>query len=356
MKAILLAGGQGTRLRPLTLNTPKPVVPIFDRPFLTYQIDLLKQVPEIDEVVLSLNYQPEAIAAVFGDGSALGIKIRYVVEPEPLGTGGGIKFASRGHRRPDRRVQRRRAHLNRSRRRHPAASRAAGARHNRADAGGEPERLRPGGDRRPAEHPALPRKAASRSEITTNRINAGIYVLEPRHVRPHSGRRLVVDRAQVLPVADRARRDVPGLRLPGLLDRHRDAARSTSRCTTTSWPGASRAAPFRDQPAPRACVSPARADRRRARRSRARASWTTTSSSRPARASRPCRWSAAAPASRPKRRRGRRHHLARAASSGRAPPCSGSIAGRDCRLGANTVVEGGAVLGDGTILTDFTRV
>ena len=96
MKAILLAGGQGTRLRPLTLNTPKPVVPIFERPFLTYQIDLVKQVPEIDEVVLSLNYQPEAIAAVFGDGSALGIRIRYVVEPEPLGTAGGIKFASHG--------------------------------------------------------------------------------------------------------------------------------------------------------------------------------------------------------------------------------------------------------------------
>src|SRR4029453_10485949 len=57
MKAILLAGGKGTRLRPLTLNTPKPIVPIFNRPFLMYQIDLLKQVPEIDEVILSLNYQ-----------------------------------------------------------------------------------------------------------------------------------------------------------------------------------------------------------------------------------------------------------------------------------------------------------
>jgi NDP-sugar pyrophosphorylase family protein len=56
MKAILLAGGKGTRLRPLTLHTPKPIVPIFDRPFLRYQIDLLRQVPEIDEIVLSLNY------------------------------------------------------------------------------------------------------------------------------------------------------------------------------------------------------------------------------------------------------------------------------------------------------------
>src|SRR5688572_24553022 len=96
MKAILLAGGQGTRLRPLTLHTPKPIVPIFDRPFLRYQIDLVKQLPEIDEVILSLNYQPGRIEEVFGDGSSLGVKIRYVVEPEPLGTGGAIKYAARG--------------------------------------------------------------------------------------------------------------------------------------------------------------------------------------------------------------------------------------------------------------------
>src|SRR5678815_898508 len=94
MKAILLAGGKGSRLRPLTLHTPKPIVPIFDRPFLQYQIDLLRQVPEIDEIVLSLNYQPRRIEEVFGDGSDLGIQLRYVVEPTPLGTGGGIKFAA----------------------------------------------------------------------------------------------------------------------------------------------------------------------------------------------------------------------------------------------------------------------
>jgi NDP-sugar pyrophosphorylase family protein len=94
MKAILLAGGQGSRLRPLTLNTPKPIVPIFDRPFLRYQIELLKQVPEIDQIVLSLNYQPKRIEEVFGDGSDLGVLIQYVVEPQPLGTGGAIKFAA----------------------------------------------------------------------------------------------------------------------------------------------------------------------------------------------------------------------------------------------------------------------
>ncbi len=94
MRAILLAGGQGTRLRPLTLQTPKPIVPIFDRPFLRYQIDLLTGLPDIDEVILSLNYQPGRIETVFGDGRALGVRLRYVVEPEPLGTGGAIKFAA----------------------------------------------------------------------------------------------------------------------------------------------------------------------------------------------------------------------------------------------------------------------
>src|ERR1051325_6178900 len=96
MKAILLAGGKGTRLRPLTIHTPKPIVPIFDRPFLHYQLDLLKTVPEIDEVILSLNYQPRRIEELFGDGSSLGLKIRYVVEPNPLGTGGAIKYAAQG--------------------------------------------------------------------------------------------------------------------------------------------------------------------------------------------------------------------------------------------------------------------
>jgi len=93
MKAILLAGGKGTRLRPLTIHTPKPIVPIFDRPFLHYQLDLLKQVPEIDQVILSLNYQPRRIEEIFGDGADSGIAIRYVVEPAPLGTAGAVRYA-----------------------------------------------------------------------------------------------------------------------------------------------------------------------------------------------------------------------------------------------------------------------
>ncbi|MCC7417822.1 MAG: NDP-sugar synthase [Acidobacteria bacterium] len=93
MKAILLAGGKGTRLRPLTIHTPKPIVPIFDRPFLHYQLDLLKQVPEIDEAILSLNYQPRRIEELFGDGGDSGLGIKYVVEPSPLGTAGAIRYA-----------------------------------------------------------------------------------------------------------------------------------------------------------------------------------------------------------------------------------------------------------------------
>src|SRR2546428_4753398 len=93
MKAILLAGGKGTRLRPLTIHTPKPIVPIFDRPFLHYQLDLLKHVAEIDEVILSLNYQPRRIEEIFGDGSDSGLAIRYVVEPAPLGTAGAVRYA-----------------------------------------------------------------------------------------------------------------------------------------------------------------------------------------------------------------------------------------------------------------------
>jgi mannose-1-phosphate guanylyltransferase len=87
MKAVILAGGEGTRLRPLTLTTPKPVVPVVDRPFLRHQLDLLATVG-VTDVVFSVAYRPDRIEAVFGDGTALGRRIRYAVEETPLGTGG----------------------------------------------------------------------------------------------------------------------------------------------------------------------------------------------------------------------------------------------------------------------------
>jgi NDP-sugar pyrophosphorylase family protein len=92
MRAVILAGGEGTRLRPLTLATPKPVVPVVDRPLLRHQLDLLAGAG-VREVVFSVAYRPERVEAVFGDGSAFGFHIRYAVEDTPLGTGGAVRNA-----------------------------------------------------------------------------------------------------------------------------------------------------------------------------------------------------------------------------------------------------------------------
>src|SRR5215831_15662798 len=92
MKGLILAGGKGTRLRPLTINTPKPVVPVANSPFLLYQIDLMRGAG-IDEIILSLSYQPRKIEDLLKDGSDYGVWIRYAVEGTPLGTGGAFKNA-----------------------------------------------------------------------------------------------------------------------------------------------------------------------------------------------------------------------------------------------------------------------
>ena len=92
MKGLILAGGKGTRLRPLTINTPKPIVPVANSPFLLYQIDLM-QSGGIDEIILSLSYQPRKIEDLLKDGSDYGVRIRYAVEGTPLGTGGAFKNA-----------------------------------------------------------------------------------------------------------------------------------------------------------------------------------------------------------------------------------------------------------------------
>ena len=178
MKAILLAGGKGTRLRPLTIHTPKPIVPIFNRPFLHYQIDLLKQVPEIDEVILSLNYQPRRIEEIFGDGSDVGIKIRYVVEPAPLGTAGAIKYA--GDKLTESVVVFNGDVLtaDRSRRGHPLHRERKARATIVLTPVDNPTRT---GWSRPTTHGNIRRflEKPKKDEITTNNINAGIYVLEP---------------------------------------------------------------------------------------------------------------------------------------------------------------------------------
>jgi mannose-1-phosphate guanylyltransferase len=92
MQALILAGGKGTRLRPLTVYTPKPIVPICNRPFLLYQIDTLRRAG-VSDITLSLSYQPEKIEQRLSDGSDFGVKLKYTVEPQPMGTAGAYKFA-----------------------------------------------------------------------------------------------------------------------------------------------------------------------------------------------------------------------------------------------------------------------
>ncbi|HYN83943.1 MAG TPA: NDP-sugar synthase [Pyrinomonadaceae bacterium] len=99
MQALILAGGKGTRLRPLTVYTPKPVVPICNRPFLLYQIDTLRRAG-IKDITLSLSYQPSKIEQQLGDGSDFGVNLSYTVEPQPMGTAGAYKFAEELIREP----------------------------------------------------------------------------------------------------------------------------------------------------------------------------------------------------------------------------------------------------------------
>lgn len=94
MQAIVLVGGEGTRLRPLTESTPKPALTLVDRPFLAYMIEWLAG-HGVDEVVLACGFLPEVLReALAGEEERAGARIRYVAEPEPLGTAGAIRFAA----------------------------------------------------------------------------------------------------------------------------------------------------------------------------------------------------------------------------------------------------------------------
>jgi len=92
LQALILVGGHGTRLRPVTLTVPKPVIPLVDRPFLRYMIDWLAR-HGVDDIVMACGFLPDGIRAVLGDGIPGGPRLRYVEEPEPRGTAGAIKFA-----------------------------------------------------------------------------------------------------------------------------------------------------------------------------------------------------------------------------------------------------------------------
>lgn len=92
MQALVLVGGRGTRLRPLTYGTPKPVLTLVDRPFLRYMTEWLGS-HGVDEVILACGFLPDEIKQVLGDGEAGGPRLRYLVEEQALGTAGAIRFA-----------------------------------------------------------------------------------------------------------------------------------------------------------------------------------------------------------------------------------------------------------------------
>src|SRR5271157_3500794 len=92
MQAVILVGGQGTRLRPLTSTVPKPVVRLVDRPFIAYMLEWLRG-HGIDDVIMSCGFLADRVRGVLGDGSQLGVRLRFVEEPEPRGTAGALKLA-----------------------------------------------------------------------------------------------------------------------------------------------------------------------------------------------------------------------------------------------------------------------
>jgi mannose-1-phosphate guanylyltransferase len=93
MQAIVLVGGEGTRLRPLTESVPKPALTLVDRPFLAYMIEWLAG-HGVTEVVLACGFLPDVLREALGDGERAGVRICYLVEPEPRGTAGAVRFAA----------------------------------------------------------------------------------------------------------------------------------------------------------------------------------------------------------------------------------------------------------------------
>jgi mannose-1-phosphate guanylyltransferase len=89
---VILVGGQGTRLRPLTSTVPKPVVRLVDRPFIAFMLEWLRG-HGIDDVIMSCGFLADGVRSVIGDGSQLGVRLRFVEEPDPRGTAGALKLA-----------------------------------------------------------------------------------------------------------------------------------------------------------------------------------------------------------------------------------------------------------------------
>lgn len=185
MKAVILAGGEGTRLRPLTCNITKAMMPILNKPFLEYLIRYLKG-HDIRDIILTMGYLPHSIQGYFGDGAELGVHLTYLVEEQPLGTGGAVKnaealldesfFVVNGDILTGIDLT---AMMSRHQKAKPVVSIALTPVDDptvygvvETDCGGMVKRF--------LEKPG-------REQVTTNMINAGIYILEPevlRHIPP----------------------------------------------------------------------------------------------------------------------------------------------------------------------------
>jgi mannose-1-phosphate guanylyltransferase len=177
MKAVILVGGEGTRLRPLTCNTTKAMVPILNKPFLEHLLGYLKG-HGVTDVILAMSYLPQGIKGYFGEGAGLGVSLTYLVEEEPLGTAGALKNAEgyldesflmlNGDVFTDLDIT---AMIGFHRRKKAAATIAVTPVED-PTAYGLIETSADGRITRFREKPAW-------EEVTTNTINAGIYVLEP---------------------------------------------------------------------------------------------------------------------------------------------------------------------------------
>lgn len=180
MQALILAGGKGTRLRPLTVYTPKPIVPVLNKPFLLYQIEILRRAG-IKDITLSLSYQPDKIEHLLGDGSDYGVNLRFITEPSPMGTGGAYKFAADAIRETtivfngDILTDLNIAEVIKSHVARKAAATITLVPVEDPSAYGLVETEANGKVLRFREKP----KPEELDELTTNTINAGIYVLEP---------------------------------------------------------------------------------------------------------------------------------------------------------------------------------
>src|ERR671921_834510 len=92
MKAVIMAGGEGTRLRPLTSNAPKPMMTLINKPMMEHIVGLLKR-HGFDDIVVTVAFMANAIRTYFGDGSEFGVRLVYATEENPLGTAGSVRNA-----------------------------------------------------------------------------------------------------------------------------------------------------------------------------------------------------------------------------------------------------------------------